>query len=317
MAALPLILNGVQFAKATLPGYIPGRRVIVNASLSLSDAFQTAVDAAKGAAYSASVALTSVEYRLDDGTLLGTVSSPGSVTVTVGVLQEGAGSTGAGDGKRTVSAAIPDYRAGTPDYDGTAYCTVFVKVGTLDVPTPDAPAAPTSSPGGLLGRYYSNTSLIGEPVYSDPGGPYGYPNFSRQKDTPFIAGVVPDDFSCRFTGSIKIPAAGAYRFRLAHDDGARMWLDGRIAIDNWERASDDYSGTYTYALDQVVPIWIEHYDSGGAAFLSLKWATPSNPTTFVPIPTSVLYPTNGTEKPPSEAKAGIQSRHYVEAINRY
>jgi hypothetical protein len=64
---------------------------------------------------------------------------------------------------------------------------------------------------------------------------------------------------------------GAYRFRVAADDGVRMYVDGRRIIDAWrdqgttvyESSDEHLSGDHTIKL--------EYYEHGGAAVIQLSW----------------------------------------------
>src|SRR5262249_32677083 len=61
------------------------------------------------------------------------------------------------------------------------------------------------------------------------------------------------------------------------DDGARVWLDGSLVIDQWRNQSET-----TYIADRSVPagrhrIKIEYYDNSGDAAAIISWAlVPSN-----------------------------------------
>ena len=41
-----------------------------------------------------------------------------------------------------------------------------------------------------------------------------------------------DAFAARFTGFLRIATPGDYTLFLTSDDGARLWLDGQLIIDN-------------------------------------------------------------------------------------
>ena len=54
---------------------------------------------------------------------------------------------------------------------------------------------------------------------------------------PYTAGPFPgtqfaDNFAVRWTGSLDIEDEGAYTLILGSDDGSRLWLDGKLLIDN-------------------------------------------------------------------------------------
>ena len=42
----------------------------------------------------------------------------------------------------------------------------------------------------------------------------------------------PDQFALRFTGNILVPRTGTYTFFISSDDGSRIYLDGRLLINN-------------------------------------------------------------------------------------
>jgi len=301
-------LNGVAFALPDVPGYQPAIRVIVNATLDVDAAFIAAVDAGVGATYTGTGTITATTKHLDTGASLGT-GGGGSVSVFIGALQS---TLGPGQGRRTIGVAVPDYAGGS--YTGTAWCTAFEQVGALIEPEEPPAPTPTFASGGLLARYYANQSMVGEPVLTRIENPYYA--YGRDGDSP-SPGIVPPDFSDRWTGSIKIPETGDYRFSLNHDDGGRLYINGRIAIDAWDRPGRDFTGTYRFTLDEFVNIWIEHYDYVAEATLQLDWVTPSSSGMFGQLPNGVLYPTAGNETPPREAARPIQGHHSVDLINRY
>ncbi|MET0821121.1 MAG: PA14 domain-containing protein [Aeromicrobium sp.] len=93
--------------------------------------------------------------------------------------------------------------------------------------------ADTCATNQYRARYFNNTSLTGTPVLTRcenaPGGSFtGSPG----------AGVNADNFSVDFQGTINFPAAGTYALSSTLGNvGARAWLDGSLAIDNWTAGS--------------------------------------------------------------------------------
>ncbi len=80
---------------------------------------------------------------------------------------------------------------------------------------------------GLLGQYFNNFDLSGDPVLEriDPA-------------VNFVWGGSPGegvntDFSARWTGTIIIPEDGVYGFASYNDDGTRLYIDGELIIDDW------------------------------------------------------------------------------------
>ncbi len=82
-----------------------------------------------------------------------------------------------------------------------------------------------------------------------------------------------DLMAIRFSRTINVEA-GQYQFRLIHDDGARLYVDGTRIINAWYDASrTDTASTYLSAGAHLVEIW--YYENGGAAVVQLDVARQS------------------------------------------
>jgi len=57
--------------------------------------------------------------------------------------------------------------------------------------------------------------------------PNGYVWFGKDLDDRFV-----DTFASRHTGFLKIAKKGEYTFYLQSDDGSKLWIDGKLVIDN-------------------------------------------------------------------------------------
>ncbi len=306
-------LSGVAFARDTVPGYRVGMRVLVSAQVDITSGIIASLNAQTGGEYTApTVAVLSVEYRTDTGVLLGTASAPGNVAVNFAALQRSAP-----EGRRLISANIPDYL--TPSvYAGTSFATAFQVIGSTTI-NDDGSSPPVSpTPNGLYGRYYNNDQFAGLPVYEAVEDPY----LNVGRNAAPRAGVrngFEGPWTARWTGRLTIPATGQYRFRIFHDDGARMFLNGQLLIDRlgWTINS---SPSETQALDftsgDTPAIWLEFFNGVAEATFEIQWTTPSN-SNWVRIPFASFLGTDGTEGTPITAERPRQNRHYVEPINRY
>lgn len=142
---------------------------------------------------------------------------------------------------------------------------------------------------GLSATYYDNINFTGATVSRidttlnfDWGG--GSPDPSIGADT----------FSARWTGSVLIPATGAYTFYTQSDDGVRLWLDcngdgsfqpAEQLIDNWtNHGSTENSGACPAALTagDRLKIQVDYYENGGSAVAQLRWAGPSIAKSIIP-----------------------------------
>ncbi len=92
------------------------------------------------------------------------------------------------------------------------------------------------------GEYWSNPDLGGAPVLTrnDPWIDFNWGSGSPAPNLP------PDNFSARWTRRLGF-GSGNYRFFVRVDDGARLWIDGQLIIDQWHD-----SGAVTYSTDRFI-----------------------------------------------------------------
>jgi beta-glucosidase len=121
---------------------------------------------------------------------------------------------------------------------------------------------------GLSGEYFDNNRLEGQPrlVRTDPRIDFRWTLNSPGRGIPF------DWYSARWTGSLTAPPEGVRRIGLEGNDGYRLYLDGRLTIDNWKKQS--YG---THLADVVLEpgtshdLRLEYFESTGNARLKLVW----------------------------------------------
>ena len=121
--------------------------------------------------------------------------------------------------------------------------------------------------------------------------------------TPLATGVINNvgtsvstvstEYALLFQGYIKLPASGAYTFRLNSDDGSKLFLNtpysysGTPTINNdGLHAGQDVDGTVTLAAG-VYPITVAFFQLGGGANVNLSWKVPGSGS-FVAVPDSVF-----------------------------
>jgi endoglucanase len=155
-------------------------------------------------------------------------------------------------------------------------------------PTPTPP--PLSQPGngtGLTGTYYQGTALAGAPLLTQTDPTIDF-NWAGGSPAP---GVVPaDQFSVRWEGEVEARSDELYTFYVTHDDGARLWVNDQLIIDNWtDHAAIEDSGSIPLQLGQRYSIRLEFYEAGGDATASLSWSTPAGLAKQI-IPQTQLYP---------------------------
>src|SRR5207244_1033743 len=70
-----------------------------------------------------------------------------------------------------------------------------------------------------------------------------------------------DRFSVRWTGSLVPPNSGTYTLATSSDDGVRVWLSGKLIIDDWN-GHPVTRNTATVKLEAgvVVPIRVDYFE---------------------------------------------------------
>jgi beta-glucosidase len=121
---------------------------------------------------------------------------------------------------------------------------------------------------GLRGEYFDNNTLSGSPrlVRTDAQLEFGWTLNSPGRGIPF------DWYSVRWTGRVTAPPSGVRRLGIEGNDGYRLYVDGRLVIDNWKKLS--YRATLVpvvLAPNTTHDIRIEYFESTGNAKLKLVW----------------------------------------------
>lgn len=102
-------------------------------------------------------------------------------------------------------------------------------------------------------------------------------------DPPFPQGLPADNFSVRWTGQLLPRFSETYTFTTSSDDGVRLWVDGRLLIDNWtDHALSDDRGWIALEGGRWHPIVLEFYQRRGAARIRLTWSSRNQPQELVP-----------------------------------
>ncbi|MDZ7723885.1 MAG: glycoside hydrolase family 3 C-terminal domain-containing protein [candidate division KSB1 bacterium] len=118
---------------------------------------------------------------------------------------------------------------------------------------------------GLKGEYFDNMNLSGEPVLTRIDSVV---NFDFGTDSP-APGIPDDQFSIRWTGTL-VPSETIHRIGTSNDDGARLWVDGDLVIDDWRDHSEaQNSANVELKAGKEYTIKFEYYDNGLGAIARL------------------------------------------------
>ena len=201
----------------------------------------------------------------EDGTLAGPVVAEG---------QRGIGAGGPGRGGRGTGG----YGNGNHFVHGTGASDVGL--ATLDGIDAGLDIFDTDvMPGhGLIGQVYVPGGRIHRmpdfdlltPVYTfvTPNLDVSERDYTEGFPTPEMQSVV-EDFAIRFRGELAIDTPGLYYFGLYSDDGAKLYIDGTLVVDNDGVHTKGKLGSITLSTG-VYPVEI-HYFQGPRYSIALQW----------------------------------------------
>jgi hypothetical protein len=105
----------------------------------------------------------------------------------------------------------------------------------------------------------------------------------RQYAVYLHAPVGEGSFAARWTGQVDPPATGTYRLTTVSDDGVRVWLDGKLVLENWtDHGPTEDHATVELVAGRPVELRVEYYQGAGGAVARLRWTRPDGVTETVP-----------------------------------
>lgn len=168
---------------------------------------------------------------------------------------------------------------------GTSYSyTVTAYDAAGKESAPSAPATATTPPadtlrsGGLNATYYNELDFGGGTLSRlDPTV-----DFRWASGAPATS-IDANTFSVRWSGNIHVPSTGTYTFFTRSDDGVRLWVNGKLLIDNWTVHSVvEDKATIALTGGQQYDIRMEYFDNTGRAVSRLFWKGPGFSKQIVP-----------------------------------
>jgi|GEM_PF-552569 WD40 repeat protein len=144
---------------------------------------------------------------------------------------------------------------------------------------------------GLVGYYFNNVTLEGQPVarHIDPTI-----EFVTDGTKPYKPNLPAQMFSVRWEGWLEAPLTGNYEFSVFSDDGVRLTVDNIQIINDWvSRGTTESKGQTVIPLTagQRVPIQLDYFQGGGTGEVRLRWSYNGQP--LQPIAPKYLYPEVG------------------------
>jgi beta-glucosidase len=121
---------------------------------------------------------------------------------------------------------------------------------------------------GLKAEYFNNVTLSGKADMTrlDRNIDFRWTLYSPDPVINY------DFFSVRWTGKLKAPAGGTFKIGLDGNDGYRLYLDGKLLIDQWTKQG--YATRlvdFTFEKGKSYDITLEFFESSGSVHLKLVW----------------------------------------------
>jgi hypothetical protein len=169
--------------------------------------------------------------------------------------------------------------------DAARIChAVFESVSMAPAPEASPLVEPVVGQGdGLRGRYFQNLDFSGKSLErTDATVDFNWP-----KGEP-APGLKRDRFAARWEGEVQAQYTEPYAFHLVADDRARLWINGRLIIDDFvPHATAESAMRINLIAGEKYLVRVEYFQHGQAAEARLLWSSPSTPRQI--IPQSQLY----------------------------
>jgi beta-glucosidase len=140
--------------------------------------------------------------------------------------------------------------------------------GLEPIPASVLTPAPGHAGQGLLGEYFVGTERTGTPklVRVDPTV-----SFHWELASPG-PGLPEDGFSVRWTGKLTPKESGLYALALRSDDGSRLYIDGKLVVDDWGDHPPTLKTTFMELVaGKAYDVRLEYFEGIIGASVELLW----------------------------------------------
>lgn len=136
---------------------------------------------------------------------------------------------------------------------------------------------------GLTASFFSDTTL------TTLARKFIQPSIDSQgtASAPPVYGVAGGNFSARFEGKIRPKYSETYTFYVKHDDGAKLWVNGTLIVNEWA-STGTHSGTIALTGGTLYDIKLEWKNGSGNWDIRLEWQSASQPR--ITVAGKYLYP---------------------------
>jgi hypothetical protein len=185
----------------------------------------------------------------------------------------------AGDAMAGVNVE-PDARIREPEValEQTDARAVLDSTASGDRAADTAPDVLSETRNGLKGEYFNHLDFTELKLTRvDP-----MVNFEWGYQAPDER-VGAETFSVRWTGQVLPRYSETYTFHTITDDGGRLWIDGKLIIDNWRvQSATEKTGTIALEAGRRYDIKMEYFENEHIAVAKLLWSSPSQEKQIVP-----------------------------------
>lgn len=160
---------------------------------------------------------------------------------------------------------------------------------------------------GLVGEYFHTGERIQDFLVLEPGAKPRFKRVDKRVDFdrtpgPFHGTKLVDDFFIRWTGVVRVPKPGKWKFMTVSDDGSRLLVNRRKVVDNGgSHEMREAAGEIDLEAADY-EILIEYFDRYAMAGVRVLWEGPGQPKDV--IGAQALFHKASAE-PTEEEKKGI------------
>ena len=101
-----------------------------------------------------------------------------------------------------------------------------------------------------------------------------------------------ESFRTEWRGYLAVEEEGLYRFGLESDDGAYLYLDGKLVVDNGGIHGARLASGQVYVEGGSHSIFLQYHQAGGD--LALRWLWSRGDAPFADVPSDALSPTQSS-----------------------
>ena len=146
------------------------------------------------------------------------------------------------------------------------------------IPVPASALTTDGTAPGLKAEYFNNQELRGTPATVRTDARIDF-NWGRYQPVPELSA---NNFFVRWTGKLTPPESGNYTLGFTADDGARLYVDGKLLVDAW---SSNPKKTVTHEIrleaGRSYDLRMEYFQSNREAVAKLVWSYPRLPERMI------------------------------------